>query len=139
MVHLRIVHAKNQPPRPKTVAYRRITDRHTHTQTHRHIHADENNTCPKTKFLGQVIISNGSPKDPSCQKSAPQAKNCGLQAANRQTDRQTDRQRKQTLRTPFSIFFLDFGFYFKGAVRKSDNFTTKQIQCHFLSIDKFPR
>ena len=28
-----------------------------HRQTHRHIHADENNTCPKTKFLGQVIIS----------------------------------------------------------------------------------
>ena len=28
------------------------TDRH----THRHIHADENNTCPKTKFLGQVNI-----------------------------------------------------------------------------------
>ena len=28
--------------------------RHTDTQTHRHIHADENNTCPKTKFLGQV-------------------------------------------------------------------------------------
>ena len=27
------------------------TDRH----TDRHIHADENNTCPKTKFLGQVI------------------------------------------------------------------------------------
>ena len=28
------------------------TDRH----THRHIHADENNTCPKRKFFGQVII-----------------------------------------------------------------------------------
>ena len=26
----------------------------THTQTHIHKHADENNTCPKTKFLGQV-------------------------------------------------------------------------------------
>ena len=25
-------------------------------QTHRHIHADENNTCQKTKFLGQVTI-----------------------------------------------------------------------------------
>ena len=37
MVTLRTPHAKNQPPRPKTVAYRRITDRHTHrhTQTHR--------------------------------------------------------------------------------------------------------
>ena len=32
------------------------TDRHTDTQTHRHIHADENNTYPKTKFLGQVKI-----------------------------------------------------------------------------------
>ena len=27
---------------------------HRHTHTDRHIHADENNTCPKTKFLGQV-------------------------------------------------------------------------------------
>ena len=33
MVHLRILHAKNQPPRPKTVAYRRITDRQTDRQT----------------------------------------------------------------------------------------------------------
>ena len=31
------------------------TDRQKDTQTDRHIHADENNTCPKTKFLGQVI------------------------------------------------------------------------------------
>ena len=30
------------------------TDRQTHRLTDRHIHADENNTCPKTKFLGQV-------------------------------------------------------------------------------------
>ena len=30
------------------------TDRHTDTQTDRHIHADENNTSPKTKFLGEV-------------------------------------------------------------------------------------
>ena len=29
------------------------TDRHTHTD--RQIHADENNTSPKTKFLGEVI------------------------------------------------------------------------------------
>ena len=28
---------------------------HTHSLTHRHIHADENNTCPKSKILGQVI------------------------------------------------------------------------------------
>ena len=27
----------------------------TQTQTDRQKHADENNTCPKTKFLGQVI------------------------------------------------------------------------------------
>ena len=32
------------------------TDRQTDTHTDRHIHADENNTCPETKFLGQVII-----------------------------------------------------------------------------------
>ena len=32
-VHPRILHAKNQPPRPKTVAYRPRT--HTHTQTDR--------------------------------------------------------------------------------------------------------
>ena len=32
------------------------THTHTHTHTHRHIHADENNTSPKTKFLGEVII-----------------------------------------------------------------------------------
>ena len=31
------------------------TDRQTHRLTDRNIHADENNTCPKTKFLGQVI------------------------------------------------------------------------------------
>ena len=31
------------------------SDRHTDTQTHRQIHADENNTSPKTKFLGEVI------------------------------------------------------------------------------------
>ena len=31
MVTLRIIHAKNQPPRPKTVAYRPRTDEHTHT------------------------------------------------------------------------------------------------------------
>ena len=36
MVTLRTPHAKNQPPRPKTVAYRRITDRHTDRQTDRH-------------------------------------------------------------------------------------------------------
>ena len=35
MVHLRILHAKNQHPRPKTVAYRPRTDRHTHRQTDR--------------------------------------------------------------------------------------------------------
>ena len=29
---------------------------HPNTHTHKHIHADENNTCPKTKFLGQVIM-----------------------------------------------------------------------------------
>ena len=29
-------------------------DRHTDTQTDRQIHADENNTSPKTKFLGEV-------------------------------------------------------------------------------------
>ena len=31
-----------------------IIDINTDTQTDRHIHAGENNTCPKTKFLGQV-------------------------------------------------------------------------------------
>ena len=30
------------------------THTHTHTQTDRQIHADENNTSPKTKFLGEV-------------------------------------------------------------------------------------
>ena len=36
----------------------RLTDRHAQRQTHtdRHIHADENNTCPKTKFLGKLMI-----------------------------------------------------------------------------------
>ena len=33
MVTLGTLHAKNQPPRPKTVAYRPRTDRQTHTQT----------------------------------------------------------------------------------------------------------
>ena len=35
MVTLRIIHAKNQPPRPKTVAYRPWTHRHTDRQTDR--------------------------------------------------------------------------------------------------------
>ena len=35
MVNLRIIHAKNQPPRPKTVAYRPRTHTHTHRQTDR--------------------------------------------------------------------------------------------------------
>ena len=35
MVTLRTPHAKNQPPRLKTVAYRPRTDRHTHRQTDR--------------------------------------------------------------------------------------------------------
>ena len=30
------------------------SDRHTDTHTDRQIHADENNTSPKTKFLGEV-------------------------------------------------------------------------------------
>ena len=30
--------------------------RHTDRHTHKHNDADENNTCPKTKFLGQVNI-----------------------------------------------------------------------------------
>ena len=34
-----------------------IIDIKTDTQTDRHIHSDENNTCLKTKFLGQVIKS----------------------------------------------------------------------------------
>ena len=33
MVTLRTLHAKNQPPRPKPVAYRPRTHRHTHRQT----------------------------------------------------------------------------------------------------------
>ena len=33
MVTLRTLHAKNQPPRPKTVAYRPRTDTHTDRQT----------------------------------------------------------------------------------------------------------
>ena len=32
-----------------------------HSQTHRHNDADENNTCPKTKFLGQVIRTQSCP------------------------------------------------------------------------------
>ena len=35
MVTLRTLHAKNQPPRPKTVAYRPRTDTHTDRQTDR--------------------------------------------------------------------------------------------------------
>ena len=35
MVTLRILHAKNQHPRPKTVAYRPLTHRQTHRQTDR--------------------------------------------------------------------------------------------------------
>ena len=32
-----------------------LIDGYTDRQTHRQIHADENNTSPKTKFLGEVI------------------------------------------------------------------------------------
>ena len=39
----------------RTTHTHRQTDRQ--TDTHRHIHADEKNTCPKTKFLGQVKSS----------------------------------------------------------------------------------
>ena len=35
-----------------------IIDIKTDTHTDRHIHAGENNTCPKTKFLGQVKMPN---------------------------------------------------------------------------------
>ena len=63
MVTLRTLHAKNQPPKQKIVAYRQITDRH--------------------------------------------------------TDTQTDTQRKQTVRTPFSIFFLVFDFLLKEQSEKS--------------------
>ena len=34
MVRISVLHAKNQRPRPKTVAYRPRTDRQTHTHTH---------------------------------------------------------------------------------------------------------
>ena len=81
MVTLRTPHAKNQPPRPKTVAYRRITDRQTDTQTHR--------------------------------------------------------QRKQTLRTPFSIFFSCFRFSFEGAVRLNLKFSvidSKGYCCNLVEL-----
>ena len=46
--------------RPIRMGCRDDTHTHTDTQTDRHtdrhIHADENNTCQKTKFLGQVKI-----------------------------------------------------------------------------------
>ena len=42
----------------------------------------------------------------------------GREQTDGHTDAHTDRQRKQTLRTPFfEIFFFDFRFSFKGAVR----------------------
>ena len=91
MVHLRILHAKNQHPRPKTVAYRPRT----HTKTAKNglkIAVSRSNL--KISKNKKKTVSNGTPKDPSCQKSAPQVKNCGLQAANRQTHRQTDRESK---------------------------------------------
>ena len=43
--------AKFHENRLRTFWVNRVTDRHTHRQ----IHADENNTSPKTKFLGEVI------------------------------------------------------------------------------------
>ena len=75
MVTLRTPHAKNQPPRPKTVAYRRIIDRHIH--------------------------------------------------------RQTDTQRKQTLRTPFSIFFR---FSFEGAVRQYFSSNAELVQAGYFGV-----
>ena len=49
-----IIHrpAKFHENRLRTFWVNRVTDRHTHRQ----IHADENNTSPKTKFLGEVKI-----------------------------------------------------------------------------------
>ena len=43
-----------------------LIDIKNHTHTDRHIHADENNTCPKTKFLGQVITASSLSNDTSC-------------------------------------------------------------------------
>ena len=44
MVTLRIIHAKNQPPRPKTVAYRLRTHSHTDRQTDRQREKARNGT-----------------------------------------------------------------------------------------------
>ena len=50
-----IIHhpAKFQENRSRTFWVNRVI----HTQTDRQIHADENNTSPKTKFLGEVITN----------------------------------------------------------------------------------
>ena len=40
-VHLRVPHAKNQPPRPKTVAYSERTDTQTDTHTHINRHTEK--------------------------------------------------------------------------------------------------
>ena len=53
MITLRTLHAKNQPPRPKTVAYRPRTDRRTDGQTHRQT---ERQTDSQTKIWQILII-----------------------------------------------------------------------------------
>ena len=52
-----IIHhpAKFHQNRSRTFWVNRVLHRQTDTHTHRQIHADENNTSPKTKFLGEVI------------------------------------------------------------------------------------
>ena len=100
MVYLRILHAKNQHPRPKTVAYRPLTDTHTDTQTDRQ--TEKANTedpffdffsCFRFSFEGAVRY-NFIYTPWKSQKLWPTG-------THRHTDRQTHRQRKQTLRTPF--------------------------------------
>ena len=62
MVTLRITCAKYQPPRPKTVAYRRITDRHTHRQTDRRRKQTLKTPLFEIFFLFSIFFKRSGPK-----------------------------------------------------------------------------
>ena len=73
---------------------------HTDRQTDRHIHADENNTCPKSKILGQVI------KRQSIYCTArPNLQTPKSVLTKKVNKRTTPRKYKQTYRRHFSCLF----------------------------------
>ena len=56
MVYLRILHAKNQPPRSKTVAYRPRTDRRTDAHTDRRTHTQTEKAITEDPFFREKFF-----------------------------------------------------------------------------------